>query len=72
MHERDDAIMHERDAPPKRYATCGACGCERAVTEFMRRDRAQQFRARPNETTDLFYCGCQNDFDGYGDPPGLG
>ncbi len=57
---------------PNRYATCGACGCERVVSTFMRRDHEQQFTALPNEPTDSFYCGCQNDFDDYGEPPGLG
>ena len=60
---------------PPRYATCGACGCEREVTPFMKRDPEQQFRPRPRERTDQFYCGCQNDDDlefenprqGYGD-----
>lgn len=46
-----------------RLATCGACGCEREVSEFMRRDREQQFLARPKERTDRFYCGCQSEDD---------
>lgn len=45
-----------------RYAICGACGCEREVTERMRRDPEQQFRAHPQQATDSFYCGCQSDY----------
>lgn len=46
-------------------ATCGACGNERPVTSYMRRERDSQFQARPKETTDSFYCRCQDqDADG--------
>ena len=46
-----------------RRAICGACGSEREVTEFMKRDRDSQFTPRPGEPFDRFYCGCQNDDD---------
>jgi hypothetical protein len=46
---------------PDRLAACGACGHERPVTNFMRRDPHQQFKAKPREAMDQFYCGCQND-----------
>jgi hypothetical protein len=56
-----------------RKATCGACGSERVVDDFMRRTPDMQFRARPTEPTDEFYCHCQDDDDGsYGDNPGQG
>lgn len=44
-----------------RKAECGACGTERVVTNFMKRDFDQQFLARPDDATDRFYCGCQDD-----------
>lgn len=47
----------------QRLARCGACGTEWLVTDFMRNDFDQQFRARPEEPLDSFYCGCQNDDD---------
>lgn len=61
----------ERRRRRTRHATCGACGTEREVTDFMRKDFDSQFTPRPNETTDSFYCGCQND-DDIDCPPGLG
>lgn len=48
---------------PQRRAMCGACGGERTVDDYMRRTPESQFTARPNETTDLYYCGCQDDPD---------
>lgn len=42
----------------ERRATCGACGCDRVIN-----GRVAQFAARPEEPTDLFYCGCQDDDD---------
>lgn len=47
----------------QRIAVCGACGGEELVTEYIRKERHHQFKARPSEPTDLFYCGCQNDPD---------
>lgn len=57
----------------ERMATCGACGCGRPVSQFMRRDPDQQFRRRPDKPTDSFYCGCQNEDSEYdGLDPGAG
>ncbi|HSN25118.1 MAG TPA: hypothetical protein VLT45_02500 [Kofleriaceae bacterium] len=47
----------------QRLAECGACRCQRLVTDFMRHDPDQQFTARPEQPFDDFYCGCQNDDD---------
>lgn len=41
-----------------REATCGACGCTEELNTLMR-----QFTARPDQDTDMFYCGCQDDHD---------
>ena len=57
------ALRHKLDA--LRMARCGACGTERIVTDFMRRDRDSQFTAKPHEPMDEFYCGCQHDPDGW-------
>lgn len=55
----------------KRYATCGACGCEEEVTIYMKVEYEYQFRARPDQETDMYYCGCQDMdwYDGIGLPP---
>jgi hypothetical protein len=55
VNRRSDAEAHK-----ERRATCGACGCERTVDKFLKRCRYFQFRERPLEYTDLFYCGCQD------------
>lgn len=48
--------------PPRpRHARCGACGSERQVDGYMRRHPSMQYQARPTETLDVFYCGCQDD-----------
>jgi hypothetical protein len=68
LAEQTERVMatltpREREVLDQRFnrsATCGACGTERAVNGFMRRDRDQQFKPRPTEPTDLFYCGCQD------------
>lgn len=44
-----------------RKATCGACGTERVVDSYMKRTPELQFKRRPDEPTDVFYCGCQDD-----------
>lgn len=44
-----------------RKATCGACGTERVVDWYLRRTPELQFKRRPDEPADVFYCGCQDD-----------
>ncbi len=43
-----------RGRPPR------SCGTGTVLGFHMKRDRHFQFRARPNELTDLFYCRCQD------------
>ena len=47
----------------ERRATCGACGCDDVVDRHMRTDRDMQWKPRPGEDTDVYYCGCQNDHE---------
>lgn len=47
-------------AKEQRLATCGACGCERVVDDWMRNAK-NQFKTCPEQATDQFYCGCQDD-----------